>query len=202
MNDEFCPSDGQSAVVDISVGRHGSRPAALTGVVVVDAEGQWGIELQSPPTELDDGALVTLSIFAHDALYRLRGTAHYRWAGYLALRPVYEVECIQRRMWPRFAMDVDVTLAAMEGSDADFTGVTGRTIDISVGGLQVQTTHQLRPGADPTVMLTLPDGGRLVARARVVHSDASVGGYRYRLAFDQIEEGDTTRIMALAGKSP
>ena len=132
----------------------------------------------------------------------LRGIGHYRWAGYLALRPVYEVDRIQRRLWPRFPMVVDVTLAAMEGSDADFTGVTGRTIDISVGGLQVQMEHPLRLGADPTVMLTLPDGARLVAGARVVHSDAIAGGYRYRLAFNQIEEGDTTRIMALAGSLP
>jgi c-di-GMP-binding flagellar brake protein YcgR len=201
VNDEFWPSDGQSAVVEVARGGSGSRPAALTGVVIVDAEREWGIELRSPSSELDDGALVTVSIFAHDALYRLRGTAHYRWAGCLALRPIYEVDRIQRRLWPRFAIDVDVTLAAMEGSDADFTGVTGRTIDISVGGLQVQTEHQLRSGADPTVVLTLPDGGRLVARARVVHSDVSAGGYRYRLAFDQIEDGDTTRIMALAGSS-
>ncbi len=201
MNDEFCPSDGQSAVVEFSLGAAGNGPDALTGVVVVDADNEWGIELHGPPAELADGALVTVSIFAHDALYRLRGTAHYRWAGYLALRPVYEVDRIQRRLWPRFPMDVEVTLAAMEGSDADFTGVTGRTIDISVGGLQVLTEQRLRPGADPTVMLTLPDGGRLVARARVVHSDSSALGYRYRLAFDQIEEGDTTRIMALAGSS-
>jgi c-di-GMP-binding flagellar brake protein YcgR len=202
LNDDFCPSDGQTALVEFSLGGAMKGPAALTGAVVVDSDDEWGIELHSPPTELADGALVTVSIFAHDALYRLRGTAHYRWAGYLALRPVYEVVRIQRRLWPRVAMVVDVTLAAMEGSDADFTGVTGRTIDISVGGLQVHTARQLRPGADPTVMLTLPGGARLVARARVVHSDRRPGGYQYRLAFDQIEDGDTTRIMALAGTSP
>jgi hypothetical protein len=198
VNDDFRPSDGQSALVEFSLGSAVSGPAPLTGIVVVDSDKEWGIELQSPPTELADGALVTVSIFAHDGLYRLRGTAHYRWAGYLALRPVYEVDRVQRRLWPRFAIELDVTLAAMEGSDADFTGVTGRTIDISVGGLQVQTIHQLRPGADPTVMLTMPDGARLVARTRVVQRGATDGGYRYRLAFDQIDDRDTTRIMALA----
>jgi hypothetical protein len=202
VNDDFCPSDGQGALVEFSLGADVPGPVPLTGIVVVDADQEWGIELQSPPTELSDGALVTVSIFAHDGLYRLRGIAHYRWAGFLALRPVYEVDRIQRRLWPRFAIELDVTLAAMEGSDADFTGVTGRTIDISVGGMQVQTANQLRPGADPTVMLTLPDGARLVARTRVVDGVASGSGYRYRLAFDQIEDGDTTRIMALANSSP
>jgi PilZ domain len=201
VNDDFCPSDGQSALVEFSLGTGGPGPAPLTGIVVVDSDQEWGIELKSPPTELADGTLVTVSIFAHDGLYRLRGIAHYRWAGYLALRPVYEVDRVQRRLWPRFPIELDVTLAAIEGSDADFTGVTGRTIDISVGGLQVQTVHQLRPGADPTVMLTLPDGARLVARARVVQGGATDGGYRYRLAFDQIDDGDTTRIMALAGSA-
>jgi hypothetical protein len=198
VNDEFCPTDGQSALVEFSLGADVPGPAALTGTVVVDADQEWGIELQSPPTELADGALVTVSIFSHDGLYRLRGTAHYRWAGFLALRPIYEVDRVQRRLWPRLAIELDVTLAAMEGSDADFTGVQGRTIDISVGGLQVQTVHRLRPGADPTVMLTLPDGARLIARTRVVQGGATDGGYRYRLAFDQIDDGDTTRIMALA----
>jgi hypothetical protein len=63
----------------------------------------------------------------------------------------------------------------------------------------VETIRRLPPGADLTVMLTLPDGGRLVARTAVVSADVSDDGCEYRLAFDSLDDIDAARLMALVG---
>jgi hypothetical protein len=48
-------------------------------------------------------------------------------------------------------------------------------------------------------MLTLPDGGRLVARATVVSAHVSDDSCEYRLAFDGLDDIDAARLMALVG---
>ena len=48
-------------------------------------------------------------------------------------------------------------------------------------------------------MLTLPDGIRLVARTTVVYAYVKDDIFEYRLAFDQLDEIDVTRLTALVG---
>jgi hypothetical protein len=149
--------------------------------------------------DLRDGTEVVVSIFAPDALYRIRAAAHWCPLGRLAIDPVHDVERIERRSWPRHALNFNVTLAALDGPGDDVTGVAGRTLDLGVAGLRVETSRRLPPGADLTVMLTLPDGDRLVARTTVVSAHVGDDGCEYRLAFDALEDIDIARLMALVG---
>jgi hypothetical protein len=66
-----------------------------------------------------------------------------------------------------------------------------------MGGLRVATSQRLPPGEDVTVILPMPDGGPLVARTTVVAVDVRGDTVEYRLAFDQLDELDTTNLSAL-----
>jgi len=142
---------------------------------------------------------VVVSIFAPEALYRIQGFAHWLDPGRLVVDPIRDVERIQRRRWPRHALHVDVTLASLDGSDGAVGGVTGRTIDIGMGGLRVETVCPLTPGVDLTVMFTLPDRSCVVARTIVVSAKVNDSGCEYGLAFQQLDDADATHLMALVG---
>jgi hypothetical protein len=155
------------------------------------------MELSS--VDLADGSEVVVSFFAPEALYRIHAAARWGPSGRLAIDPIHGVERIERRSWPRHALHIDVTLATLDGPDDDMIGVAGRTLDIGMAGLRVQTIRRLPAGADVTAILTLPDGGRLVARTTVVSAHTGEGGFEYRLAFDPLDNVDATRVVALVG---
>jgi PilZ domain len=196
----FHPSAGQIALIEPEeFGCAGpDRAIPLTGIVDVGtSEVLTLIGVSSP--DLADGSEVIVSIFAPEALYRIRAAAHWGPSGRLAIDPIHDLERIERRSWPRHALRINVTLAALDGPDVDLVGVAGRTLDLGVAGLRVETIGCLPAGADVTVMLTLPDGGRLVARTTVVSAEVSDSGCEYRLAFDCLNDVDTGRLMALVG---
>src|SRR5205807_10344043 len=98
---------------------------------------------------------VVVSLFAPEALYRLRATAS-RTApeGTVVLDPVHDVERIQRRKAMRTAIRLGVTFSFLDGPDAEIASVVGRTIDVGLGGLRAETMRPFPAGA-PTVMMTL-----------------------------------------------
>jgi hypothetical protein len=196
----FHPSDGQVALIELDdLGQHGTdRTGPLTGMV--DGGSTEILTLLGvSSSDLVDGTEVVVSIFAPEALYRIRATAHWGPFGKLAIEPIYDVQRIERRNWPRHALHINVTLVALDGPGDDVTGVAGRTLDLGVAGLRVETIRRLPPGADLTVMLTLPDGGRLVARTTMVAAQVSDDSCEYRLAFDALDDIDAARLMALVG---
>ena len=66
-----------------------------------------------------------------------------------------------------------------------------------MGGLRVGTSIPFSAGTTVSLTLMLPDGAPLVARATVVASDARNGSFELRLAFDQLDDLDTTNLAAL-----
>jgi len=76
-------------------------------------------------------------------------------------------------------------LACLDEPTSHISGVTGFTIDLGVGGVQVQTLRPL-PDGDPTVMLVLPDGTVVTALALVLQTSSVLGGYRSRLSFHDL----------------
>jgi hypothetical protein len=146
-----------------------------------------------------EGTEVVVSVFAPEALYRIHAASHSVPSGRLAVGPIHDVERIKRGSWPRHPLHLDVTLAALDGP-GDLTGVAGRTLDVGMAGLRVETMRRLPPGTDVTVMLSLPDGGSLVARTPVVSVHIGDGGCEYRLAFDRLDCTDATHLMALVGR--
>ena len=193
----FRPRAGQVVLLEFE--GEDARGTCLTGLVVKDERGEVTIDLGASSPAALDGSEVVASVFAPEALYRLHATAHAGRAGLVALAPVHEVERVQRRSWPRRALHIPVTLVPLDGTgtDADFTGVAGRTVDIGMGGMRVETIRALPGSVDPSVMMTLDDGTSLFLPTRVVHSDDGPDGCEYRLAFHDLGEEDAARLAAL-----
>ena len=200
MTTLFHPTAGQVALIEV-VGSW-SAPATeddpLTGVVDTGADGILTIMGVSSP-RLADGAEVIVSIFAADALYRIRATSHWARSGRLVIDPIADVERIQRRRWPRQAVHLDVVLAPLIGHDDAVTGIAGRTLDLGIGGLRVETDRRLPGGSLLSMTLTLPDGGTLVALTTIVYADVSEERCEYGLAFDELSDVDAARLAALIG---
>jgi hypothetical protein len=199
----FNPTPGQVALVERQDRGHPLPAPAhpLTGVVGTGSDELLTlIGLSSP--DLADGTEVVVSIFAPEALYRIRATAYWGLSGRLAIDPIHHVERVQRRRWPRHMINLDATLVPLDGPDYGVTGIHGHTLDLGMGGLRVETSRRLPRGADMTVILTLPDGARLLARTTVVAADIREGVFEYRLAFDQLDDDDAAHLTALVGSDP
>jgi hypothetical protein len=138
---------------------------------------------------------VLVSVFAPDALYRLSGPALV--SGFeVVTTPDITVERIQRRKWPRRRMDLAVTLCPiLQGTHSE--GVPGRTVDVSIGGLCVETLRPVEGEGGPMVILSLPDGTTIVSGASTVAAEDLGDGWRYRLAFQQLDTHDATRLAEL-----
>jgi hypothetical protein len=138
---------------------------------------------------------VSVSVFAPDALYRITGKATANGLEVVCAAGM-EVERIQRRRWPRKRLALAVTLCAVDNG-VRLSGVPGRTVDLSVGGLCVETIRQLDGSDDPTVILDLPDGTAIVASVQIVAGDDLGDGWRYRLAFQGLDRSDADRLAEL-----
>ncbi len=198
MTIAFLPTAGQVALIESL--EPSPAGGSLTGVVSIGREGKLNV-IGVPRSQLADGAEVLVSIFAPDALYRIQATARWGLSGRLAISPIHEIERVQRRRWPRHPLQLDVTLGSLDGPDSDFAGISGRTLDLGVGGLRVETAGRLPPGVDATVVLTMPDGLPLMARTTVVCADITAQGCEYRLVFDHLDETDANRLTALVGQA-
>src|SRR5438309_12128289 len=120
----------------------------MTGLVTNGHE-HIAIDLgaQAPRDTPDEPIVV--SVYAPDALYRLRGTAKAaRPEGVIVLEPVLDVERIQRRSAARVPIQVGVTLSFLDDVPM-IESVVGRTLDIGLGGLRVLTLRPV-PKRDPT----------------------------------------------------
>jgi len=159
---DFRPGPGQVALVE-----YPGEPGAMTGLITAGGEERIAIDLgaQAPPAPEEP---VIVSVYAPDALYRLRGTARAaRPEGVIVLEPVHDVERIQRR-----------------------------TLDIGLGGLRVLTLRPV-PHRDPTVMFTLPTGRSIVGATLVLSEDASGEGYEVRLSFKDLDPDDVVALREL-----
>ena len=139
-----------------------------------------------------DSAVVLISVFAPDALYRISGAAVVKGLDVMAGQDA-QVERVQRRRWPRRRIDLPVTLCpVVDGRRVE--GVSGRTVDVGVGGLCVETLREVPGEGDPMVILSLPDGTSVVALTSTVAAEDLGDGWRYRLAFLDIDAHDAGRI--------
>jgi hypothetical protein len=138
---------------------------------------------------------VSVRVFAEDALYLISGQATANGTN-LVCDPDVAIERIQRRRWPRKRMELLVRLCSVENG-AHVGGVPGRTIDVSVGGVRVVALRELEGEGDPMVILNLPDGSTIVAATSTVAAEDLGDGWRYRLAFRDLDGDDADRLAAL-----
>lgn len=180
--------EGQTALVE-------AEATEATGVVAGVDGGSIVIRCDQECWPPGESHLVSVSVFAPDALYRIRGKAVA--SGFDVICDAEaEIERIQRRKWPRRRLDLPVTLCPVE-EGTRLAGVPGRTVDVSVGGLCVETLRQLEGEGDPMAILNLPDGTTIVAGTATVAVDDLGDGWRYRLAFQQLDPNDAGRLAVL-----
>ena len=187
---DFRPGPGQVALVQYPNG-----DTTLTGLVTGSQDG-IAIDLGPVGHPLSDEAVV-VSVYAPDALYRLHATARpARPEGVIVLEPVHEIERIQRRNAIRVPIQLGVTLSFLDDHNPTIESVVGRTLDLGLGGLRVQTLRPL-PHRDPTVMFTLPTGRSIVGAALVLSEDTVPEGYECRLAFEELDPDDVVALSEL-----
>jgi PilZ domain len=170
----------------------------LTGTTGV-RDGRLAVAVTPPRPVIEPGTPVTASIYTPAALYQVRATMAPGEGSIVTLSPIEWVTVVQRRKWIRADCTFAVTLSALDGFEADFTGVPGVAIDIGVGGLRVETARRLPPGANPTVIVIMPDGHQLVAETHVAHAEIGVERCHYGLAFDGLRGDDAARISSYVG---
>lgn len=184
-------TDGLSHLVGLTAlveaeGRNATGSVAAVGddhLTVTCDEDVWGQYRSSG---------VTVSVFAADALYRIGGRAEFSGRD-LRVGPDPDVERIQRRKWPRRRLDLAVTVCPVVG-DRHLEGVPGRTVDVGVGGLCVETLREVPGAGDPMVIVSLPDGTSVVSLTSTVAVEDLGDGWRYRLAFHHLDAHDAGRI--------
>lgn len=189
---DFRPGPGQVALVE-----YPGNQEPMTGLVTNGHEQHIAIDLgvQAPTPSPDEPIVV--SVYAPDALYRLRGTARpARPEGVIVLEPVLDVERIQRRSAARVPIQVGVTLSFLDDPTPMIESIVGRTLDIGLGGLRVATLRPV-PKREPTVMFTLPTGRSIVGATLVLSEDATVEGYEVRLAFQDLDPDEVVALREL-----
>lgn len=138
---------------------------------------------------------VAVTVFGDDALYKLSGPAAVRGLDVI-LEPAPRIERIQRRHWPRRRMDLPVTVCPVaDGRRVE--GIPGRTVDLSVGGVCVETLREVEGEGDPMVILSLPDGTTVVSLTTTVDVEDLGDGWRYRLAFRNLDAHDAGRLSEI-----
>lgn len=188
---DFRPGPGQVALVEYP-GEHEPR----TGLVTNGHQEHIAIDLGAQAPRVPDEPIV-VSVYAPDALYRLRGTAKAaRPEGVIVLEPVHDVERIQRRSAARVPIQIGVVLSFLDDPTPMIESVVGRTLDIGLGGLRVLTLRPV-PKRDPTVMFTLPTGRSIVGATLVLSEDTSADGYEVRLAFQELDTDDVIALREL-----
>lgn len=100
-----------------------------------------------------------------------------------------------RRQVPRARRCLPVHLM---DADGDFTVITGRTRDIGPGGLGVSLPCPLRAAADVVVQVDLPDGGQVIANARVAECSQRSDQFDYRLIFLELADDDLAALLWVA----
>jgi PilZ domain len=180
---------GSTALVEVD-------QVEATGTVV-EADGAYVAIVCDQAAWTGGSRQVAVSIFAGDALYRLSGLATADGTR-VSCDPGIDVQRIQRRRWPRKRLDLRVTLCPVKGT-ARLEGVPGRTVDVSVGGLCVETIRVVEGDGDPMVILDLPDGAQIVSAAATVAAEDLGDGWRYRLAFRELDSDDAERLAGLTG---
>jgi hypothetical protein len=189
--------DGQDGLEDllnqtalIEVG-----PLELTGTVISVDDGAVTVTCDQECWSSGEVRVVTVSVFAAEALYHLSGPASVE-GRVVTGRPGMEIQRIQRRHWSRRRLDLPVILCpVVEGTRVE--GVPGRTVDVGVGGVCVETLRQIEGEGDPLIILSMPDGTTIVAGGSTVEIEDLGDGWRYRLAFSNIDSRDVDRLAEL-----
>jgi hypothetical protein len=97
---------------------------------------------------------------------------------------------IERRASPRRPVRMSVTVYVGDESES------AHSLDLSVGGVRLETPHRLTAGTRPTLVLPLADDGPVMAVAEVLETTENGEGWVCRLAFRSLRPLDVHRLTA------
>jgi hypothetical protein len=166
-----------------------------TGTVTAVDGGSVTVSCDQECWPAGEARQVVINIFAPDALYRMSGKATADGRDIIGEAHM-AFERIQRRRWPRRRMDLPVTLCPVS-EGARIGGIPGRTVDVSLGGACVETLRPVEGAGDPMIILSLPDGTSIVVNTTTVSVEDLGDGWRYRVAFRDLDSNDTGRLAEL-----
>lgn len=185
---------GSSSLVGVTALVEAGEEEA-TGLVSAADDSVVAVTLDADASIPQGPLVVQLSIFAPDALYRLTGRAELSGRDLVTAGDA-PMERIQRRRWPRRRLDLPVTLCPVAGG-VRLEAIPGRTVDLSIGGCCVETLRPVEGEGDPMVILGLPDGTTIVSGTSSISTEDLGDGWRYRLAFRDLESHDAGRLAEL-----
>lgn len=187
-------TDGPTGLVGLTALVEVGTVETTGGVAAVEGN-RVTIDLDDDILPGGDIGVVTVSVFAPDALYRMVGRAEVK-DRHLNTGPGTTTERIQRRKWPRRRLDLPVTVCPV-ADGLRIEGVPGRTVDVGIGGCCVETLRPVEGEGDPMVIISLPDGTTIVSGTSTVATEDLGDGWRYRLAFRDLDAHDAGRLADL-----
>lgn len=165
----------------------------VTATVVGAHDGRTTVDLGCGVAHgLDADLDVVVSAVASDQVVRQRAHAH-RTGDLVELVPLEEARSVCRRLRPRCRAALPVSLVDFDHTSGPMAQ-QGETVDLGPGGCRVWVPDALPAGCDPTLLLTLPSGQRVVTETTVVERITVSWGFQYRLLFSAID-GDAEAAL-------
>lgn len=191
---------GQVAVVEVTGDDEFPK---LRGVVerVRDAS----ITIRSPdgaavPRELASGTPVLVTYFERTGLYRFEACIRLRESTRVVVEQTGAVNEVQRRQHVRLAEPVPVECVAFDEARGRMVTVDASTIDVSGGGIALNTAIEIPTSGRVVVALKALGVAPILAVGDVVASDASGSAragkeFVTRVSFAAIAEPDRERLI-------
>jgi hypothetical protein len=164
--------------------------------VVVTLPAEW----ETPPFVVGQSVVVTIGtatdgILSAEAQVEAFGEGQ---AADLSLRFYGPIRRQQRRYDVRLPLDIPARRALRLGQGSDSVPVRSRVLDVSAGGMLVQTDRELRAGERIALAFTLPGDGQEMRVALVVRYSRRPGESAYRwesgCQFQVLRPADRERI--------
>jgi PilZ domain-containing protein len=153
-----------------------------------------------PPGSVEDGAALRLTLWGAGDRWEVEGTAAVR-GSRLTVASIASCRRRDRRRWPRRAARLGVTVHVWDRAVAELHPHPARSVDVSCGGLCIVTGAPMATGSEPTVIVPLPGGTQVMAKAEVLEGSEERGGWRYRLAFLDLRPVDVDRLAAFVAST-
>lgn len=151
--------------------------------------------------EVEDAGAVRVTVCGGGERWEVEGRASVLAEGRVAIEPLVAPHGRDRRRWPRRNVRLGLTLHVWNRAAGELHPHPARSVDISCGGLCVVTPAPMARGSEPMVIVPLPGGTQVMARAEVLDGAEDGNGWRYRLAFRDLRPIDVDRLAAFVASS-
>lgn len=151
---------------------------------------------------LRTGMRIKVSYVLNDCAYSFNTSIVARKKGPLPIIIInkpHKIIRVQRRHWVRVASTLDIEYSSISATPESNLTYTGKTIDISGGGVRFITKGALEPGEIINLKIYLPSRSPVITKARIIRilEKAKSEGESNKavLEYSDINENDRERII-------